>query len=257
MVSRFSSRSSDGVDRLACGEQRRAAVEDLPGRPPPPRARACGPCCCGLPSPAAARAFSSVCMSARISSVSMTSMSDCGIDLAVDVHHVVVGEHPHHLADRVALADVGQELVAQPGALGGALDDPGDVDERHRRGHDLLRVEQLGQLVQPRIGQRHHALVGLDRRERVVRRQHVVARQRVEQRRLADVGQADDSEVQAHRVQSLGDARSHASARWQPLRSESRYGQRVSGQRARSTVTADRTARCSRRFRACRGGVPC
>lgn len=37
-----------------------------------------------------------------------------GVDLAVDVHHVVVGEHAHHLTDGVALTDVGEELVAQP-----------------------------------------------------------------------------------------------------------------------------------------------
>jgi hypothetical protein len=38
----------------------------------------------------------------------------------------------------------------------------------------IARAEDLGELVQPRVGQRHHALVRLDRRERVVRRQHVV-----------------------------------------------------------------------------------
>ena len=77
-----------------------------------------------------------------------------GVDLAVDVHDVVVGEDPHHLTDRVALADVGQELVAKPGALRRALDDAGDVDERHRRRHDLLRREHLRELVEPRIRQR-------------------------------------------------------------------------------------------------------
>jgi hypothetical protein len=59
-------------------------------------------------------AFSTVCRSARMSSVLMVSMSSCGRDLAVDVHDVAVGEHPDHLADRVALADVGEELVAEP-----------------------------------------------------------------------------------------------------------------------------------------------
>ena len=35
-----------------------------------------------------------------------------GVDLAVDVHDVIVLESAHHLADRVGLTDVGQELVA-------------------------------------------------------------------------------------------------------------------------------------------------
>ena len=181
VVNRLSSRSSDGVDRCP---PRTASV-------PPSRisCAATAASCAGLRSlllrasfSSRGTALSSVCMSARISSVSMTSMSDFGIDLAVDVRHVVVGEHPHHLADRVALADVGQELVAQTRALRRALDDAGDVDERHRRMHDLFRVKHLGELVQPRIRQRHHTLVRLDRRERVVGRQHVIARQRIEQR---------------------------------------------------------------------------
>jgi hypothetical protein len=100
---------------------------------------------------------------------------------AVDVHHVVVGEDPDHLTYGVALADVGQELVAQPGPLRRPLDDAGDVDEAHRGGHQLLRTEDLGELRQPRIGQRHHALIGLDGGERVVRSQHVIVGQRIEQ----------------------------------------------------------------------------
>ena len=52
-----------------------------------------------------------------------------GFDLAVDVGDVLVAEDPRHLADRVRLADVGEELVAQALALGGAPDDAGDVDE--------------------------------------------------------------------------------------------------------------------------------
>ena len=43
-----------------------------------------------------------------------------GRHAAVDVDDVGVLEHPDHLADRVAVADVGQELVAQALALAGA-----------------------------------------------------------------------------------------------------------------------------------------
>jgi hypothetical protein len=121
-----------------------------------------------------------------------------GVDVAVDVHDVRVVEHAHDLADRVGLADVRQELVAQPGALGRALDDAGDVDERHHRGHDLGRVVDPRQHLEPRVGQGHDADVRLDRREGVVRGEHVVAGQRVEQRRLAHVGQPDDAEGEGH-----------------------------------------------------------
>ena len=127
-----------------------------------------------------------------------------GVDVAVDVHDVVVIEDPDDLTDRVALADVGQELVAQAGALRGALDDAGDVDEGHRCRDDAFGSEHLGQPGQPGVGQRNHTLIGLDGGEGVVGRQYIVAGQRIEQGRFSDVGQTDDSQAQAHRVKSLG-----------------------------------------------------
>ena len=68
-----------------------------------------------------------------------------GRDLAVDVDDIRILEHADYLADRVCLADVRQELVAQSGAFARALDEPGYVDERHRGGNDLGRVEHRGQ----------------------------------------------------------------------------------------------------------------
>ena len=105
-------------------------------------------------------------------------------------------KHPHHLADGVALADGGEELVAQALAGRGAAHDAGDVDEGDGRGDDLLGVEHLGEHVEARVGHRDDADVGLDRGEGVVRGQHVVLRQRVEEGGLADVGQADDADRQ-------------------------------------------------------------
>ena len=120
------------------------------------------------------------------------------VDVALDVHDVVVGEAAHDLRDRVGLADVREELVAEPLALARAAHDARDVDERHRRGQDALGVEDLGELRQPGVGQAHDADVRLDRRERIVRREHVVLGQRVEQGGLADVGQADDADSESH-----------------------------------------------------------
>ena len=155
-----------------------------------------------------------------------------GVDLSVDVDDVVVGEDSNHLADGIALANVGQELVAQAGALGRTLDDPGDVDEGHRRRKNALGAEHLGQSRQPRVGHWNDALVGFDRGERVVGRQHVITCQRIEEGRFSDVGQTDDSEAQAHRVKSVEKGanpapalranpptRATGSAREQPVRS--------------------------------------
>ena len=194
-VSRCSSRSSSRSIRRPW--RRRTAScrrRGGPGRRWRRRRWRPGPCAASASFSSRGSALSMVWMSARISSVLIVSMSSRGRDLAVDVHHVRVGEGAHHLADRARLADVGEERVAPALALGRAPDQAGDVDERHRRRDDLLRVEHLGQPVQPRVGQADHADVGLDRGERVVRGEHVVLGQRVEQGALADVGQADDAD---------------------------------------------------------------
>ena len=116
------------------------------------------------------------------------------IHLAVDMHNVIVFKSTHDFADRVGLADVGQELVAQAFAFGGALDDAGDVDEGDGRGHDLLGVHQLGEHGKALVRQRNDAGVRLDGGERVVFGEDIIARQRVEHGGLADIRQANDSD---------------------------------------------------------------
>ena len=52
-----------------------------------------------------------------------------GIDLVGDMLDVVILEAAQDVDDGVDLADVAEELVAEPFALGRAFDEPGDVDE--------------------------------------------------------------------------------------------------------------------------------
>ena len=120
------------------------------------------------------------------------------INLAVDVDHVVISEGAHHLADRVGLANVGQEGVTHALALGSALHDAGDVHEGDGGREDALRAVDFRQAIQARVRQLHQALVRLDRGEGVVRRQHIVAGQRVKKGGLADVRQANDSKGERH-----------------------------------------------------------
>ena len=118
-----------------------------------------------------------------------------------DVHDVVVLEAAHHVRDRVRLADVRQELVAEPLALRGARDEPGDVDELDRGRQDLLGLRDVGERLQARIRHRHDADVRIDRAERIVRGRGVLRlRERVEERGLADVRQPDDAALDAHRL---------------------------------------------------------
>ena len=88
------------------------------------------------------------------------------VDLARDVHDVLVDEAAHDVRDRVGLADVGEELVAQALALRRAGDEARDVDELDRRRHHPLGLRDRGERREARIGHLDDADVGLDRAER-------------------------------------------------------------------------------------------
>ena len=117
-----------------------------------------------------------------------------GVDLAHAVDDVVVVEAADHVDDGVALADVGEEVVALAFALGGAGDEAGDVDDVDRGRDDDLRAGDDLQLLHAVVGHEDHADVGLDRAERVVGRFGLTrAREGVEEGRLAHVGESDDA----------------------------------------------------------------
>ena len=115
----------------------------------------CSSLACGSPD-LAVRAvlssrFSTLARSASPSSMLMTSRSRTGIDGAHHVLDVGILEAAHHVNDRVDFADVGQELVAQPFALAGALDQAGDVQELDRRRARSARGSRCSrQRVEPR-----------------------------------------------------------------------------------------------------------
>ena len=69
------------------------------------------------------------------------------VDAAVGVRHAGVGVAADDVADRVGLADRGEELVAEPLPLGGALDQAGDVVEGDRRRHQLRAAHRLADLL--------------------------------------------------------------------------------------------------------------
>ena len=122
-------------------------------------------------------------------------------------HHVLdVGilEAADHVHDRVHLADVGEELVAEALALARALDQAGDVEELDRRGHGALGLHDPGERVEPRVGDLHDAGVRFDRGEGIVRHQRAGGGERVEEGGLADVGKADDAEAEHRPIGERG-----------------------------------------------------
>jgi hypothetical protein len=120
------------------------------------------------------------------------------VDLAGDVDHVLVLEAADDVDDRVGLAHVGEELVAEAFALGRAGHQAGDVDELDDRRDDALRLDDRRQLAEARIGQLDHADVRLDGAERDSSRGDACLGEGVEEGGLADVGQSHDAAFQAH-----------------------------------------------------------
>ena len=122
-------------------------------------------------------------------------------DLALDMGDVAILEATHHMRDRVDLADRGEELVAEALALGCAAHQARDVDEGQPGRNDLRRFRDFGQLVEPGVGHRDFADIRLDGAERIVGRlRRRGLRQCVEQRRLADIGQSDDTAFESHNI---------------------------------------------------------
>ena len=113
-------------------------------------------------------------------------------------HNVGILKVAHDLADGVGLANVGQELVAQALALVGALHQTCDVDELDRSRHNAARVDDIGELLQAAIGHIDDTHVGVDRGKRVVGGKAGLFGKRGEQRRLAHVGQAHDTDGKGH-----------------------------------------------------------
>ena len=118
------------------------------------------------------------------------------VDLAHAVDDIVVIEAANHMDDGVALADVGEEVVAFTLSLGGPGDETGDIDDVDGGGDDDLRAGDLLQRQHAVIGDEHDAHVGLDRAEGVVGRLRLAgAGQGVEEGGLAHVGESDDTSL--------------------------------------------------------------
>jgi hypothetical protein len=102
-------------------------------------------------------------------------------------------EAAHHFHDRIAFADGRQELVAQALAFGGAFDQAGDIVEIEG-GIDLaLRLEHVGQKIEPLIGNEADPGVRIDGGERIILRQDVRIGNRVEQSGFAHVRKTDNT----------------------------------------------------------------
>ena len=103
------------------------------------------------------------------------------VGAALNVDDVLVVKTAHDVDYRVGGTDVAEELVAEPLALGRALDKARDVNEFDDGGGVLLGLVQLCEEVQPLVRHGHHADVRLDRAEREVCRRRARVRDGVEE----------------------------------------------------------------------------
>src|SRR5690606_31486172 len=74
------------------------------------------------------------------------------VDASFDMQDVSALEAADDVKNRVDLADVGQELVAQPLTAAGPADDTGDVDDADGGGDDLFTLDELLDDVEPLVG---------------------------------------------------------------------------------------------------------
>src|SRR5690606_15346250 len=81
------------------------------------------------------------------------------IDAALDMGDVVILEATQDVDDRIDLADIGEELVAETFALGRTPDETGDVDKGNAGRDDFLGAGDLRDVSQARV--RNSNLAGI------------------------------------------------------------------------------------------------
>ena len=129
-----------------------------------------------------------------------------GVDAVVHVDHLLAVKRAHHVEDSIHRLDVGQESVAETGALGGAADETGDVGDVEIGGIHGGGLPDVAEVVVAVVRHRASRLVRFDSAEGKVLRGDRLGREEVEEGRLADVGKADDAHLQvvAHAAEARG-----------------------------------------------------
>ena len=123
-----------------------------------------------------------------------------GVDAAFDMGNIAVLEAAQHIHHGIHFADMGEEFVAEAFALARAAHEARDIDKFKLVGDDHRRFGDFGELGLARVRHRNAADIRLDGAERIVRRfRRLLGEQRVEEGRFADVRQADDATIKAHR----------------------------------------------------------
>ena len=102
-----------------------------------------------------------------------------GVDLAVHMNDVFVGEGPNHLANGVGFPNIGEEGVTAALAVGSTLDDAGDVDKGHGGGQNAFGGKNFGEPHEAGVGQFDQPNIGVDGGKGIVGGQDIATGQGV------------------------------------------------------------------------------
>ena len=118
----------------------------------------------------------------------------------LDVNDVRIFEAANHMKDRVGLPDVREKLIAESLTFTCAADESRDVDDSQIRENGLFALRHVREARETLVDDGNDADVRLDRAERIIRALRACRSQRVENGRLPDVGQPNDSCTQTHEL---------------------------------------------------------
>ena len=114
-------------------------------------------------------------------------------DFAVYVDDLGAFETADHMDDGVHFPDVGQKLVAEPLAFGGAFHQTCNIHKLDDGRGVFVRIVHFGQHVQPPVRHCHNPHIGFNGAERIVGRLGAGVGDGVEKGAFSHVGQAHDT----------------------------------------------------------------
>ena len=91
------------------------------------------------------------------------------VHATINVGHIVIVETTQHMRNRIAFADVSQELVSQTFAFRCTFYQTSNIYERHTCWDDCFGTSDCGQNIQAFIGHGDFACVGFNRTKREIR----------------------------------------------------------------------------------------
>ena len=129
-----------------------------------------------------------------------------------------------HMGNGIDLADIGQELIAQPFTAGRPAYQPGYIHKFQKSRQDFSRFCQPCNGIQARIRHRHTAGIRLNRAKRIIGSIRGCGfGQRIKQGGFAHIWQANNAAIKAHfllhsRLVSCSRGQGRASQLWTQIR---------------------------------------